>query len=63
MECQIKKNLKNCPCTYKGCERKGRCCECIAYHRKRKELPACYFSVEQEKTYNRTIDNFLRLKI
>ncbi len=40
-ECVNKEeNLKNCPCTWK-CERKGICCECIAYHRKHEELPAC----------------------
>jgi len=22
-------NLKNCPCDWPGCERKGMCCECV----------------------------------
>ena len=34
-------NLKECPCDWPGCERKGICCECIAYHRKCGDLPAC----------------------
>lgn len=34
-------NLKKCPCDWPGCERKGICCECIAYHRKCGDLPAC----------------------
>ena len=60
MECQINKNLESCPCTYESCARKGRCCECVAYHRKNDELPACYFSREQEKTYDRSIENFVK---
>ena len=49
MNCRIQSNLKNCNCSYPSCERKGICCECITYHRKRNELPACYFSKEIEK--------------
>lgn len=54
-------NIQNCNCTYKACPRKGKCCECIQYHQKRGELPACYFSKEAEKTYNRSIEYFIRL--
>ena len=32
MECQKEQNLKDCGCTYAGCDRKGMCCECISYH-------------------------------
>jgi hypothetical protein len=35
------KNKKDCPCTYEPCSRKGVCCECIAYHRKNGDKPAC----------------------
>ncbi|PIP55092.1 MAG: hypothetical protein COX07_01765 [Bacteroidetes bacterium CG23_combo_of_CG06-09_8_20_14_all_32_9] len=59
MDCNIEKNIKNCNCTY-PCSRKGKCCECISYHRRMGELPACYFSKDFEKTYNRTIDNYLK---
>lgn len=59
MECQREKNFKNCPCTYPGCDKKGICCECLKYHRERNELPACYFSPEKEKTYDRSINNFI----
>ncbi len=59
MECQKVENLKDCPCTYPDCERKGICCECIKYHREKKELPACYFSSKKEKTYNRSIKYFI----
>ena len=55
-----KQNLKNCNCSYPGCPRKGKCCECIAYHRRMGELPACYFTAEQEKTYDRSIAYFVK---
>jgi len=59
MECQKEKNLKDCSCTYVGCERKGICCECIRYHLQRDELPACYFSSEVEATFDRSIKKFI----
>ena len=59
MECREEENLKDCPCTY-SCDRKGLCCECVRYHRERNELPACYFSKEEEKTYDRSIENFIK---
>lgn len=49
-------NLKFCTCTYPGCPKHGLCCECLHYHRQRGELPACYFTKEEEKTYNRSIE-------
>jgi len=60
MECKQKENLKSCPCTYPGCSRKGICCDCIKYHWKNGELPACFFSKQTEKTYDRSIENFIR---
>lgn len=64
-----KQHLKHCNCTYcinlamdyEGttkipCPYKGKCCECIKYHKERQELPACYFTEEQEKTYDRSIE-------
>lgn len=61
MECQKQENLKNCPCTYPDCERKGMCCECLSYHLGRGELPACCFDEEAEKGYDRSIEHFVRL--
>lgn len=59
-ECpNIKINLEKCPCTYSGCPRKGKCCECIQYHLSRDELPACCFSKESEKTYDRSFKKFI----
>jgi len=54
------KNLKDCNCSYEPCSRKGTCCECLAYHRKSDQLPACYFSDSVEQTYDRSISNFIR---
>jgi hypothetical protein len=53
-------NLDACNCTYEPCSRKGYCCECLHYHRKMGELPACYFSAEEERTFNRSISFFAR---
>jgi len=54
-----KQNLKDCPCTYESCPRKGICCECIKYHLTTKQLPACCFSKEAEKTYDRSFAKFI----
>lgn len=59
MECSLEKNRKECPCTY-PCDKRGKCCECIAYHRKNRELPACYFTKGAERTYDRSVENYLR---
>ncbi|MDD4156112.1 MAG: DUF6485 family protein [Candidatus Cloacimonetes bacterium] len=59
MDCK-EKNLSNCNCTYL-CDKKGICCECIAYHRKKRQLPACYFPDVEEKKYDRSIENFIKL--
>ena len=55
-----KSNLVNCNCSYTPCSRKGICCECISYHRKNAQLPACFFTPGIEKTYDRSIENFVR---
>lgn len=55
-----KQNIENCNCTYDPCVRKGICCECIAYHRSSKEVPACFFPAAIEKGYDRSIENFIR---
>mgnify|MGYP006277728353 CR=1 FL=1 len=61
MECVNKsRNEKMCNCTY-PCSKKGMCCDCIASHRRNGELPACYFPASAEKTYDRSIENFVSL--
>lgn len=54
-------NRKMCNCSYEPCSRKGRCCECLHYHRKNGELPACYFPAEVERSYDRSIRRFVQL--
>lgn len=53
-------NLKKCTCSYDYCSRKGKCCECISYHRSRNELPGCLFPPEVERTYDRSIERFIQ---
>ncbi|MFH1996737.1 MAG: DUF6485 family protein [Candidatus Omnitrophota bacterium] len=60
MECRSKENAKYCNCSYEPCSRKHICCECLHYHRKSGELPACYFPDDVERTYDRSIGNFIR---
>jgi hypothetical protein len=55
-----KQNLANCNCSYEPCSRKGICCECVLYHRKNSQIPACFFPADIEKTYNRSISNFIK---
>ncbi len=61
MECRIEKNKNICNCSYEPCSKKGICCECIHYHRNMGELPACYFPDDIERTYDRSIENFIRI--
>jgi len=64
MECPRKeKNLSECSCHYdfEDCQRKGVCCECISYHRKLRQLPACYFNTKEELQGDRSIENFVKL--
>ncbi len=59
MECNIEANRASCPCTY-PCSRKGKCCECVAFHRELGELPGCYFTKEAEATWDRSFENYMR---
>lgn len=60
MECKIEENKAQCSCSYEPCSRKGKCCECVLYHRSKGEIPGCFFPVEMEKTYNRSTHFFCR---
>jgi hypothetical protein len=61
MECNKEKNTKNCNCTYEPCPRKGKCCECLQYHLKMRQLPACCFPDNVERTYDRSFETFADL--
>ena len=60
MECHLENNKAKCTCTYEPCSRKGKCCECVAYHRGHSELPGCLFPPAVERTYDRSIARFLQ---
>ena len=59
MECEVEVNKAKCTCTYEPCSRKGKCCQCILYHRALGELPGCLFPPEVERTYDRSISRFV----
>ena len=61
MECNIEMNTAQCACTNTSCSRWGKCCECIARHRERDELPGCLFPPDVEKTYDRSIARFVQV--
>ncbi len=59
-ECNKKRNTSNCNCSYSPCSRKGVCCDCLAYHWNMGELPACLFPDDVERSYNRSVENFIK---
>lgn len=59
-ECTKKKNLESCRCTYKSCPNHGHCCQCIRNHRDAGEFPACFFTEEGERTYDRSFRNLMK---
>jgi hypothetical protein len=56
MHCDSK---TTCTCTA-NCVRHGKSCECVEYHRKKHQVPGCFFSTEGEKSYDRSIENLYR---
>lgn len=52
-------NTHPCTCTY-SCDKRKKCCDCVAYHRNMGQIPGCFFSKEAEKTYDRSIAAFIR---
>ena len=61
VECKSEENKINCNCSY-PCEKKGMCCQCLTYHKNRGELPACFFPNEIEKSYDRSVENFIQIQ-
>jgi hypothetical protein len=60
MDCTNKAaNTKRCTCTYPGCPRHGVCCDCVAFHRRGGELPGCFFTAAEEKSYDRSVAFFV----
>lgn len=60
MECKKAENIIDCSCTATTCSNRGICCECVRYHRERKELPGCFFPADAEKSWDRSIKNFVK---
>ena len=61
MECNKDRNLERCNCSYEPCSRKGVCCECLRYHINMRQLPACVFPADAERTCDRSYEHFARL--
>ena len=62
MKCDsFDKNMVDCTCTYPGCPRKGKCCECVAYHRRSNQLPGCFFPRDAEATFDRSYRYFAKV--
>jgi len=61
MNCNQERNLKKCNCSYEPCSRKGICCDCVSYHLKMRELPACFFPNDVERTFDRSFEKFAQL--
>ncbi len=59
MKCNIEANMAFCSCSYEPCERKGKCCECVQYHRKMNQIPGCFFTSKGEKSYDRSFKKFM----
>ncbi|MFC1693369.1 DUF6485 family protein [Candidatus Latescibacterota bacterium] len=59
--CNIEANKQSCNCSYEPCSRKGICCECIVYHRRSDQFPACFFPDDIERTYDRSIGKFIKV--
>jgi len=54
-------NKSRCNCSYEPCSRKGNCCECLRYHLAMKQLPACAFPDDVERTYDRSFRRFAQI--
>ncbi len=61
MECKKSRNLGICNCSYTPCSRKGVCCDCLSYHLRSRQLPACCFPNSAEQTYDRSFEHFAKL--
>ena len=60
MQCDMEENKLGCTCTY-PCDKRGKCCECVTYHRRMNQLPGCFFPPDAEKTYDRSYRKFAEI--
>ncbi|WP_367270575.1 DUF6485 family protein [uncultured Rikenella sp.] len=56
MECKQGPQNAACPCSATRCTRHGYCCQCVAHHRSKGQLPACFFPKDIELTHDRSIE-------
>ncbi len=62
MECKKAENIRKCcKCSYTSCSRRGVCCDCVAYHLAKRQVPGCFFPEDAERTYDRSFEHFARL--
>jgi hypothetical protein len=62
MSCENQKSgASKCNCSYEGCDKHGKCCECVAYHLSMKQLPACAFPDDVERSYDRSFRKFVQV--
>jgi len=59
-ECTYERTKTWCRCTYEPCSKKGKCCECLRSHLRAGELPACVFPDDVERTFDRSIERFIK---
>ena len=59
MQCIATSSKSHCSCTYTSCDKRGNCCKCVEYHLKKYEIPGCFFTPAGEKSYDRSIGNFI----
>ncbi len=60
MDCKKAENTQRCACTYSACDKIGVCCDCLANHLPKRQLPGCCFPPEAEKTYDRSFEAFAK---
>jgi len=61
MECKKDENKIDCTCTYTTCNNRGVCCDCVRSHREKGQIPGCFFPKGAERTYDRSVENFIRV--
>lgn len=60
MDCVSTTSQKHCTCTYTACDKRGNCCKCVQYHQRQGEIPGCFFTPEGERSYDRSLANFIK---
>ena len=59
MECKRDENKIGCTCTCTSCGNRGICCDCVRHHRENGEIAGCFFPPAGERSYDRSIKNFI----